>query len=419
MQSDDSVIQRIFAKQYRDNTVPVYGKINTAQSNNRVGGSFETSSRERWNALKKELGEAKGNQANKVAAHSDKPPPKKSFGQQDTADLKFRKIGATMKDTKIKQVSKAPERNIVDVNQRSETLDVDKRVVKKCTNYERRMYIDKHCKALQQNVKVQGLSILDPIFVLQPKLEITLCTVSKNARTAWTRILSASTEYGKKYGPLQQTMSTDILRQWGLNAVNYDKAKDLNYTNVIVLRHPFERVASEYEDRIAFKNDAVMKKHVQELFRTGVSKDSAKYNAPVSFVEYLKLVIAGSEYPKNLLVQPYSSTCHVCTMPYGKVIRTETMQADAQQFMSMFNVKAGMVDDYLHTHSSVQTNKVTKEQRNTYQKHLKLFDTVPAFMIDKLKELFINDFTLFGYEFDKNNKIASCRMQTLTGDTCC
>ncbi|CAF2394539.1 unnamed protein product [Rotaria sp. Silwood2] len=184
-----------------------------------------------------------------------------------------------------------------------------------------------------------------------------------------------------------------------------------NFTRVIFVRHPFERLASAYVDKIAsLKNEpfslydsyrrAICRKYssfyltkAQKRFYRIYKRISKKMKEPCgkitpTFEHFIHYFMSDS-LQDDVHWQPYSKLCHVCLFKYNFIGKYETMKEDLQRLKSYLGLESINLND-----AKYFTTGKTKE----YYKSL--YTNLPNELICNLKYFYEDDFKLFDYRLE-------------------
>jgi hypothetical protein len=183
------------------------------------------------------------------------------------------------------------------------------------------------------------------------------------------------------------------------------------YLRVLFVRHPFERLASAYIDKISsLKNEpfslydgirrAICRKYSlfyltndqRALYRThkGLAK---KINEPCEkiqpkFEHFIEFIMADSRND-DVHWKPYSSLCHVCLFKYNFIGKFETIGEDLEKLVKYLGLKS---NDWIRE-NYFQTGK----NKENYQL---MYSNLTEKLICDLKYFYKYDFKLFHYRIE-------------------
>ncbi|CAF4128577.1 unnamed protein product, partial [Adineta steineri] len=173
-----------------------------------------------------------------------------------------------------------------------------------------------------------------------------------------------------QFGQINEKYRSRLINPWRLSftfSFPYFRLQNLSslsqifsssFTRTIFVRHPFERLASAYKERIAtlskdriepeFEYDEIRMeicyKRITsiELRQLMLLKDSCRNIIP-SFEDFVRYILTGTDRPNriarlNFHWQPYSTICQVCKFRYNFVGKYELFDEDFPQCLKHFNI---------------------------------------------------------------------------------
>jgi len=194
------------------------------------------------------------------------------------------------------------------------------------------------------------------------------------------------------------------------------------YLRVILVRHPFERLASAYVDKISSLNNqplstydnirrAICRKyslfyltHAQRVsynIHKGLTKkkDEPCQKIVPTFEHFIEYFLSDS-IRGDVHWKPYSSLCHVCTLKYNFIGKFETIEEDLSRLTT-----------YLGLESKDWINENYFKSGKTREYYKSMFSNLSQELICCLKYFYKNDFELFNYRIEDyltNNKTIQC-----------
>ncbi len=114
------------------------------------------------------------------------------------------------------------------------------------------------------------------------------------------------------------------------------------YTTFMVVRHPYQRLLSAWQDKFWYTYDIYGAKYarlVSRLFPEVMQGNKAR----LPFDTFLKLLLTvndslGYNFWKDVHWRDHIQTCHPCHIRYDHVMRMETMSRDALPILKLYNV---------------------------------------------------------------------------------
>ena len=228
---------------------------------------------------------------------------------------------------------------------------------------------------------------------------------------------------------LQRTCHTMLYKNHLMRATNTDELSQLNNLSIVkfmFVRHPFERLASAYNDKfVIFKNKPWKyradgtKVTVEEAYISYIRDYQKKYMNMTSvdtclddsslefkfscFVEYVLDSTRSEEKMTNVLGQnkdihwwPYTEMCRVCTISYDFIGHIEDLQGDIQMLLAKFPDNKALMELY---ERKKKTNCTSNCEETRNDEYLKYFRQLTKSTILRLYHTYKNDFELGGYDF--------------------
>ncbi|CAF1245796.1 unnamed protein product [Didymodactylos carnosus] len=285
---------------------------------------------------------------------------------------------------------------------------------------------------------------------LQNKLTLNSVTNNDNGQNVQLRVLNAFKQnllnYSKEPEDLWHLHQKKVLPLIKLESID-----DLHITNfinaatkVLFVRHPFNRLASAYYDKIAtlrippvqdarniqvsLYDDirrAICRKFAQQYLSINeltYYHGQYRWVRPQSkinkFDEPCRTVIPRFEHFVEYILDyhsigqldvhwaPYYHLCKVCTLKYNFIGKYETIADDIQLLLKLVG-----------TNSQEWQMKMISSNRSTVIKdkvYKKLYETLPEHLICKLQQTYSKDLSLFNYNIEDyvdRAKLSNCQMR--------
>ncbi len=169
-----------------------------------------------------------------------------------------------------------------------------------------------------------------------------------------------------------------------------------NYTKMIFVRHPFERLVSAYRDKFADGNNSSTVyqlgsgTEIVRKYRAEPSELSLKHGHDVTFPEFVSYVIdQWTEGRRQLDVhwRPMIDLCLPCSMEYDIVGKFETLHQD--------------VEFVLHKLKETGMSKLFRSSRpaSTASLWKQTMDQLGQKQLGELYRIYEDDFRVFGYQY--------------------
>ncbi|XP_068217569.1 carbohydrate sulfotransferase 11-like [Palaemon carinicauda] len=157
------------------------------------------------------------------------------------------------------------------------------------------------------------------------------------------------------------------------------------YKKLIVVRHPFHRLASAYRDKIQFKGDPLFQKQVLPF----VAKRRPNANLEnIQWPEFVDYVTLGYGKQSDDHWNSYMTLCHPCALNYDVIAKVETLEEDSERFLRLIDAPG----DLHFPNTSRTSRRIGSTEWEEYRRQLSS-DQVVA-----LRRAYARDFQLFEYD---------------------
>ncbi len=176
------------------------------------------------------------------------------------------------------------------------------------------------------------------------------------------------------------------------------------YFKFMAVRHPFDRLVSVWLEKIEFADDDDI-----------VSVSNLTKEHYQRFQKFVNDVAAGE---RSDHWDPQSYQCDPCRTKYDSIVKLETAKEDFPLILSKLKAPDGQPNSMptVHVKSSVSPS----EKLDTLTK---FYSSVNSSVIEKLLEIYRNDFSLFGYTWNVKTAKAGCGYHSIPSGTategCC
>ena len=252
--------------------------------------------------------------------------------------------------------------------------------------------------------------------LVDEKHKVLYCSISKVACSSFrTFVLKAATGINNTRFHVHQK---DQLRRVGLKfLIDYDpndrETKLATYFKFIIVRHPFDRLISAYQNKFSSRTEFL--RNYQMFIKKTLKENSTtdKYGRiQLTFNQFLYLVVNYYETSfKNKHWLSYFEHCHPCNINYDYIIKLETIEHDLKIFFKNY-FKSNEHQDVIrrNTARSNITDKLSEVTR--------IFSAVDQNIVKELLNIYEKDFLLFSYTWDSERR-AGCSQFNGQGLECC
>ena len=181
-----------------------------------------------------------------------------------------------------------------------------------------------------------------------------------------------------------------------------------SFTRALFVRHPFERLASAYKERIAtLAKDRIQPEPHYDNIRKTICHRYRRFDSAQSpfmirnhcegfippFEHFVRYILVNTETPAGVARmdthwQPYAVVCQVCQFKYNFIGKYETFNDDLSSLLKRLNV------------SDWNNQKRRGSSGHSTVDYQQLFSSLPDDLICRLKHLYHDDFHLFNYRLE-------------------
>ena len=182
-----------------------------------------------------------------------------------------------------------------------------------------------------------------------------------------------------------------------------------SFTRAVFVRHPFERLASAYKERIAtLPKDRIQPEPYYDGIRQRICRQYARFDSTrhrmskgnpcaefiPSFEHFVQYILMNTETAAGVARmdghwKPYTVVCQVCKFQYNFIGRYETFDDDFTFLLKRLNV------------SDWDNRKRRGASGHTKWQYQQLFSSLSDELICQLKRLYNDDFHFFNYRLEE------------------
>jgi len=235
-------------------------------------------------------------------------------------------------------------------------------------------------------------------FMYDSEHDLLFCRNAKVGTTSWlSNFLLISSKYQHLFSKIQSSkkLHVQVPKLFRVPELRSSERRDLFEKSVSfsIVRHPFERLVSAFQDKIVDQSDGWYANRVQYL--------KVEYGG-VSFANFAEMVLDKSvkvcrqmntcKLDKHW--KPFISRCGYCDIPYTVIARAENIAEDQKYIGHMANVTFHKIESHVSSGGS------TKDLARKY------FSEMDIDTVKRLYQLYKVDFEMFGYSPDEYFKLA-------------
>lgn len=240
--------------------------------------------------------------------------------------------------------------------------------------------------------------------IVSDKYRFLMCLIPKVSSTSWRRIfLQLSGKFTDKR--LQKLTNRAVfyrmykhyktLQHYNKNEIDF---RLKNYTKVVFVRNPFERILSAYRSKFVNSNQFHKTYGTQIIskFRPNATKREKKRGNSVTFLEFLKYITLTKNH--NFHWATFWNVCSPCTINYDYIGMFDNLKTESADFLQHIGAKGVRFPRRaLYYEKEKTTTKVTK----------KYYSHIPPKYLAAIRRIYKKDFTLFAFPNSAINNLTS------------
>ena len=241
------------------------------------------------------------------------------------------------------------------------------------------------------------------LILVDDKHKLVYCPIAKVGSSTFRQLLLSKSGAFKTGERVKHVHQDEVLEKGGLrflsNYTTYEIEYILaNYFKFIVVRHPFDRLVSAFNDKfrgmpinIALRFTDLIRQH----FGNNTKVDNAA-RITIDANQFLELVATEPIRFRDGHWDNYARFCDPCVVQYDHVVYMETFEDDI-----------GLVLDHMKDDNGTRPELPTSRVRRRISTKLKLAEATNTFrkvnstIIEHLFGIYGRDFELFGYKWNK------------------
>ncbi len=284
----------------------------------------------------------------------------------------------------------------------------------RCNNEQRLKIVEDQCLTRNQTDEAKISPKIFRRLLSDDKHRVLYCAIPKAGSTSFMTMIANQSQMlnGTQHFDVQ---SPDELRSIGLKYLNEFSMQGAlhrlkRYTKIIVLRHPFDRLMSAYNDKFILKRNKYNKWYNSTIETLLGGEYAPRDGQRISFEDFIQLLVEGRKKGKfrNPHWASYMSLCHPCLVKYDLILKLETFDTDRTALSPFLNEgESSVTMPHLNDKRSIKEKLFSVTQT---------FKTLNETLVKAVMAIYAGDFKLFGYYWDKT-KGAICSSDK--GQACC
>lgn len=221
------------------------------------------------------------------------------------------------------------------------------------------------------------------------------CEVPKVGCSNWKRIillLNPSLRLTVRDLKHYDIHTSPLLRKLSSYSPASQKKFLANYTKIMFVRDPFERIVSAYRDKFLHDDDKYYSNFYANLIRKrlAINVNSTEY---ITFPEFVRFIVQENPYYRDTHWKPMFQLCDPCNIQYDIIGKIESITRDADFVLKTIGAPKDLKYPTMkhHSNDSRTNEEITKQY----------LETLPPKLYRQLLELYSPDFSMFEYSYYK------------------
>ncbi|XP_014662728.1 PREDICTED: carbohydrate sulfotransferase 14-like [Priapulus caudatus] len=217
-----------------------------------------------------------------------------------------------------------------------------------------------------------------------------MCTIAKVACSNWKRVFLAlnGTDFRTDPGSNEYVHGAVGKLTLGRRRPDSHEAILREYSNALLVRHPFDRILSAYRDKIEPGEGqyASFGRRIADAF-----PDKRMRPPNATFEQFVRHLVVTDPAKFDVHWRRYVDQCQPCSIRYDFVVKYEHMSEESDVMFHQLGIGRQVG---LSARGEFYKSKPTGELRHHY------YSALSPVLVRKLYEKYFDDFYLFGYVFD-------------------
>ncbi|XP_040202233.1 carbohydrate sulfotransferase 9-like [Rana temporaria] len=221
------------------------------------------------------------------------------------------------------------------------------------------------------------------------------CEVPKVGCSNWKRIillLNRSLQLSLSKLKHYEVHTSPLLRKLSSYSLARQKKFLANYTKVMFVRDPLERVVSAYRDKFLHDDDVYYSKVYANIIRKrlGINVNSTEH---ITFTEFVHFISQEEPYYRDTHWKPMYHLCDPCNIQYDIIGKFESINQDADFVLKTIGAPKDLKYPTMkhHSNDSRTSEEITKQY----------LETLPPKLYRQLLDVYSADFSMFEYSYYK------------------
>ncbi|KAJ0174152.1 hypothetical protein K1T71_010298 [Dendrolimus kikuchii] len=239
-------------------------------------------------------------------------------------------------------------------------------------------------------------------YLINRQYHVIWCNIFKAASTSWMYNFNLMANYSAAF--LEKTNEVPLVlarRKYARPTSKMIQKAQADSITFLIVRHPLERLASAYNDKIVHAWPKSFHDKMGRLIIKKYRKQQAKGQTPTQrypmFEEFVAYVLGEAKVKRSLDMHwtPYTDFCTPCKFNFDVILKFETLDEDQRYLIQLAHLQDVVKPEW----------KNSGKGTNTLHNINHLYSRLQKSQLDGLYKLYKYDFQLFNYTIDNYYEI--------------
>ncbi|KAG6452009.1 carbohydrate sulfotransferase 11 isoform X2 [Manduca sexta] len=238
-------------------------------------------------------------------------------------------------------------------------------------------------------------------YLINRQYHVIWCNVFKAASTSWMYNFNLMANYSATFLAITKEVPLVLARKkYARPTVEMIKKAQADSITFLIVRHPLERLASAYNDKIVHAwpksfHDK-MGRLIIKKYRKTLKKPAPTEKYPV-FEEFVSYILDEVRAKRSLDMHwtPYTHFCTPCRINFDVILKFETLEDDQKYLIQLAHLQDIIKPEWRNSGKGT----------NTLNNINHLYSRLKKSQLEGLYRLYRNDFQLFNYTIDSYYEI--------------
>ncbi|XP_048483818.1 carbohydrate sulfotransferase 11 isoform X2 [Plutella xylostella] len=236
-------------------------------------------------------------------------------------------------------------------------------------------------------------------YLINRQYHVIWCNIFKAASTSWMYNFNLMANYTPAFLEKTKAVPLELARKkYARPTVEMIKKAQSDSISFLIVRHPLERLASAYNDKIVHawprSFHEKMGHRIVGKYRKKNAKIKEKYPLFEEFVSYVLDEFKAARV-LDMHWTPYTGFCTPCKFYFDVILKFETLDEDQRFLIQLARLQDVVKPEWRNSGKGTKTSNTINH----------LYSRITRPQLNGLYNLYKNDFQLFNYSIESYHKI--------------